>query len=78
MEELTAQSRRIAELIASIDEKTMRWLCELLNAPKVWIAEDSRFVEADVLTAEAVVASDELSRIDMVLREAQPETFQNR
>ena len=23
---LTAQSRRIAELIASIDEKTMRWL----------------------------------------------------
>ena len=60
------------------NEKTMRWLCELLNAPKVWIAEDSRFVEADVLTAEAVVASDELSRIDMVLREAQPETFQNR
>ena len=60
------------------NEKTMRWLCGLLNAPKVWIAEDSRFVEADVLTAEAVVASDELSRIDMVLREAQPETFQNR
>ena len=60
------------------NEKTMRWLCELLNAPKVWIAEDSRFVEADVLTAEAVVASDELSRIDMGLREAQPETFQNR
>ena len=59
-------------------EKTMRWLCGLLNAPKVWIAEDSRFVEADVLTAEVVVASDELSRIDMVLREAQPETFQNR
>ena len=56
----------------------MRWLCGRLNAPKVWIAEDSRFVEADVLTAEAVVASDELSRIDMVLREAQPETFQNR
>ena len=26
VEELTAQSRRIAELIASIDEKTMRWL----------------------------------------------------
>ena len=60
------------------NEKTMRWLCGLLNAPKVWIAEDSRFVEADVLTAEAVVASDELSRIDMVLREVQPETFQNR
>ena len=26
VEELTAQSQRIAELIASIDEKTMRWL----------------------------------------------------
>ena len=65
-------------MLLQISKRTLQRYRSVGALPYKTLGKKTYYSEEDVLTAEAVVASDELSRIDMVLREAQPETFQNR
>ena len=71
-----------AETVLSIssdfeDKSTMRWLGEIVAAPRVWMISDEGFEEVDIITGNCPIKTDGLNMLNIAVRKSRKTEYQN-